>query len=247
MVVSKKSKFSTKSLIRHKKTRSNMNKPNVMNGGFSVKKRINTLENRTKKTDFKPNTGSMWSQSTDEGSFQRQGKGLAQFGKLFNNRTPNERKVVNNERDTNRFFREVGRPINKTSYNRMDKDMRLENHNKWREQYLQRADTYLNNQNRTTGLSRYQLLKRAQRRMNNNLYKTRATLEKEMANMKKEQGHNYSGWNRENRNTKFDPMFTMTKKQLKRIRNNPRGYLEKPEDFMHEPDNMENTPYIGRF
>jgi len=78
--------------------------------------------------------------------------------------------------------------------------------------------------------------------MNNNLYKTRATLEKE-----KSMDNGYTGWNPSNRNNKFDRMFTMTKKQLKHIRNNPRDYLENPDNYMQEPENMENTPYIGQF
>ena len=235
----KKSKFSSKSRSGHKKTKSNPMKPNGMNGGAmsegngKVASRVAELRKREQDMGFAPNTTTEWKQSTNQGKMQRQGKGIGQFGRLFNNRTNAERKAQNNERNTDRFFREIGRPL--TKYNGTTQE-------EWRANYIERADKYLDNQNRATELSRYQLLKRAQRRMNNNLYKTRATLEKEKA---KEAG--YSGWNRSNRNNKFDRMFTMTKKQLKQIRNEPRDYLNNPDNYMSEHEGMENTPYIGQF
>ena len=237
----KKSKFSSKSRAGHKKTKSNPMKPNGMNGGAmseenrlmfegkgKVASRVAQLKQQEQDMGFAPNTTTKWNQSTNQGKMERQGKGIGQFGRVFNNRTNEERKAQNNERNTDRFFREIGRPV--TDYNKTNMEQ-------WRANYIERADKYLDNKNHATGLSRYQLLKRAQRRMNNNLYKTRATLEKE---------HGYN-WNRSNRNNKFDRMFTMTKKQLQKIRNHPRDYLDNPANYMSEPEGMANTPYIGQF
>jgi hypothetical protein len=155
---------------------------------------------------------------------QRASKGRARFGRVFNNRTNENRAASKRERNEDRFFRELGRPM--TKYNTNNKEM-------WRKKYLERAEKYLNNTNRATGKDRYAMLKRAMRRMNNNLYKTRATLE-----------HTHGPhWDPVNRNNKFDRMFTMTKKQLERIRKQPNDYLENPDDFMMDPEG-ENTPYI---
>jgi molecular chaperone GrpE (heat shock protein) len=213
----KKSKISRSRLNGQRKT-----KTNIMKGGGEFKKdwettspsvteRLARIENEFSN----PNSGKTFTLNKSQG--------LGQFGRYFNNRTNNQ---IKKKRGEDQFFRELGRPMTKYNTN---------NQETWREKYLERAEKYLNNNNRATEKDRYAILKRAMRRMNNNLYKTRATLERTHS----------PRWDRKNRNNKFDRMFTMTKKQLERIRKQPNDYLDNPDDFMMDPEG-ENTPYIHK-
>ncbi len=194
-----------------KKTKTNKFK--IHKGGSYVKQRITNLEKKATSLNFKP-----------------QGQGIAKFGKLFDERSPEDIKKDNNTHTRNEdlFFREIGRPI--TNYNKNSRSV-------WETKYLDRVDKYIDKTNKASGLSRYQLLKRGQRRMNNNLYKTRAILERTQN----------PNWKLDNRNNKFDRMFTMTRKQLKKIQNNPDEYLKNPNNFMQNTQDK-NVPssYIGR-
>jgi hypothetical protein len=109
----------------------------------------------------------------------------------------------------------------------------------WEKQFIERSEDYLTEDNKIHK-NRYEQLKLAKQRMNNNLNKTRAILENKKSQSYKNnvQGvntHNvfssngktkkiYS-WSSKNRDSKFDPMFHMTRKQLKAIQNNPENYI----------------------
>jgi hypothetical protein len=232
----KKSKISRSRLNGQRKT-----KTNIMKGGGeftkdwetnspSVKARLARINeefsNPNSGKTFTPNHRQGPVSNLDRGIYSMRGQeygGLGQFGRYFNNRTNNQ---IKKKRGEDQFFRELGRPMTKYNTN---------NQETWREKYLERAEKYLNNNNRATEKDRYAILKRAMRRMNNNLYKTRATLERTHS----------PRWDRKNRNNKFDRMFTMTKKQLERIRKQPNDYLDNPDDFMMDPEG-ENTPYIHK-
>ena len=142
----------------------------------------------------------------------------------------------NNANGTAKYLGQLGRPLTKYNSN-------YHSRTDWGNNHIKRANSYLNNVNHRSGLSRYALLRRAKQRMNNNLDHTREILYKEH---KKSRGSKL-GWNAVNRNNAFDPLFTMTKKQLKHIRNNPRAYLDNRNSYMSKMNNnMPNTPYIGR-
>ena len=133
----------------------------------------------------------------------------------------------------------------------------------WEKQFLERSEDYLTYDNKQHK-NRYEQLKLAKQRMNNNLTKTRAILEHTKAKSYENNSpgvntHNVvtsngktsktHSWSRSNRNSKFDPMFHMTRKQLKAIQNNPQNYLENSNNFINSSnfDTMKLEPYIGKF
>ena len=159
--------------------------------------------------------------------------------------------AVKNETESGKWHIPTRDQLSNEEFRELDMQRR-EDRQRWEQDFLKRSDDYLDNQNRV--LSKYQQLKRAKQRMNNNLYKTRAVVEKYKKNSNnREPEYNSTGrritrgWNTLNRNSAFDRMHHMTKKQLRKIRDSPKDFLENPDEYMHDSETMENTPYIGRF
>ena len=157
--------------------------------------------------------------------------------------TNDEKQIKEKKNQTNiaRFLSQTGRVINKNKNKQLQNKQSL-NRSDWEEKFLKRLDEYLSNNNRE--LDKYIQLKRAKQRMNKDLNTTRATLEQAEISSRNSKTNKYDpatgrlitrGWNTQNRNTKFDPLFNMSKKQLEKIQFIPNAYIKNPYNDIFTP------------
>jgi hypothetical protein len=174
-------------------------------------------------------------------------QGLGQFGRYFNNNTNNQMKKKRNERNEELFKRELGRPRtgNLVLLKEVERGMKKpvpgnENYDAyigynnpdetWKDQFIELADTYLNTKKHNGRTkykqSRYKSLMNARRMINNNLSTTRSTIEKTYRDK-----YN-SGWNTKHRNNTFDPLYNLSKEQMKYIREHSAEWIKYVQDVI---------------